>query len=186
MNSSPSFLPKSQKAVRERDANQSLTTWKIRIAAIWRKMCNLQEKKLSEKTGAWILIGGSVLSKCRLCVPALIVEDAKKASNYLIFAEIDELGLIFTDPYLSQLILKAISKRKLFFSFCGGWSDVFWVNYITAQKQLHSLVTPSEWYRSICVAMQLFFSTLAAISTKMTVGMEYSLSVSSTLISWHP
>ena len=81
----------------------------------------------------------------------------KKASNYLIFAEIDELGLIFTDPYLSQLILKAISKRKLFFSFCGGWSDVFWVNYITAQKLWYSLVTPSEWYRSICVAMQLFF-----------------------------
>ena len=50
-----------------------------------------------------------------------VVEDAKKkASNYLIFAEIDELGLIFTDPYLSQLILKAISKRKLFFSFYGG------------------------------------------------------------------
>ena len=65
MNSTPSFLPKSQKAVRERDANQSLTTWKIRIAAaIWRKMCNLQEnKKSSEKTGAWILIGGLCFQK---------------------------------------------------------------------------------------------------------------------------
>ena len=53
MNSTPSFLPKSQKAVRERDTNQSLTTWKIRIAAatyLTKNVSNLQEnKKLSEK-----------------------------------------------------------------------------------------------------------------------------------------
>ena len=176
--------------MRERDANQSLTTWKIRIAAaIWRKMwvTSRKIKSWAKKNWSvninWGLCFQKVSPLCT-CVPSRRCE--KKASNYLIFAEIDELGLIFTDPYLSQLILKAISKRKLFFSFCGGWSDVFWVNYITAQKLWYSLVTPSESDTDLFVWQCSYFSTLAAISTKMTVGMEYSLSVSSTLISWHP